>query len=833
MKTKLRLLTFLFFLLTVATGKAATYYGFSIAGVPITSDNYLSPSQNKAWNYDPNQNVLYLTDGAISCFDSGSAVIEIDGDINPTLNICVQGYCKVWGTVWDIILFWGEGQHMIYGNGTLELASQFVGNQSLGSEPYGIRSYGNTSLTIKDITLLINVYQGTGIKSDRYFSDITMDNCEVSITTASGEAWKSTSGTQVIFKRCEVESPNYYYIVSGIVINGAMGSHPWAADATIKRVSVYNEFSVTVPAPSIGETVSFTPQVNGSGYEVTKIEWDYLHDDGTFSILHEGHKFQRFGVYRVIMYLAPTEGGRIDHESELTATINGQPVEYIKLSSYYDADQGDSVERVYISYTFPELGNESYDLFVGGTQVTAKNMNNVLGDGKVSYNPDMKILTLNNAVINSTGQGNHAIMNENPYYYGRAVGDLTIEVIGNCQLTSQDVALIISGNTTIVGNGTLTLKSTTEKGIWIDNQKLVCKVNKLIVDAYKEPVLGIGDGSGMRINGSYVELNSRNPSTFKTVDCLALFTLQNSHFSDPGGAWKYAETDNYIYNTPYRRLELGTEIYRGKLLIEPNSTPVRYRLWVAGTRITTVNKNYIGVSSGTATFDPDTHTLTLNNAQIAAHGYDDGISNGLPDFEGMPDFKIVCKGTNNSIDAVNSEGYGLALYGNTTISGSRLGIKAYDKGIYLEDFKDLNLLNADVYVEARYPVYCGYNTFVYVRNSRLVADPGSSQNSPVEGAREFDLINSEYQDPDIGINPDLLSYNESEEMMYYNGSIYDGPILIVPMGYAISTDINAMDNGQLTIDNASESWYTIDGRKLSGQPTKKGIYIHNGRAVVH
>ena len=811
-------------LVAIATGAwAATDYGFLIEGVSITSDNYLSESQNEPWNYDPNQNILYLKDGNLGC-EANHGVIEIDGDINPTLNICVQGCCRLVG-YWDLLLFKGDGQHMIYGNGSLELTSRIVGSYN-SNGPYGIRSEGSTSLTIKDITLFIEVFHGRGIKSGWPFSDITIDNCEVSIITHSGEAWKSSSGTQVIFKRCEVESPNEFTQGFGIRKIGATGEN-YAADATIKRVPVYNEFSVTVPAPSIGETVSFTPQVNGSGYEVTKIEWDYLHDDGTFSILHEGHKFQRFGVYRVIMYLAPTEGGRIDHESELTATINGQPVEYIKLSSYYDADQGDSVERVYISYTFPELGNESYDLFVGGTQVTAKNMNNVLGDGKVSYNPDMKILTLNNAVINSTGQGNHAIMNENPYYYGRAVGDLTIEVIGNCQLTSQDVALIISGNTTIVGNGTLTLKSTTEKGIWIDNQKLVCKVNKLIVDAYKEPVLGIGDGSGMRINGSYVELNSRNPSTFKTVDCLALFTLQNSHFSDPGGAWKYAETDNYIYNTPYRRLELGTEIYRGKLLIEPNSTPVRYRLWVAGTRITTVNKNYIGVSSGTATFDPDTHTLTLNNAQIATHGYDDGICNGLPDFVGMPDFKIVCNGM-NSINALDSDGAGLALYGNTTISGSKLGISAYDYGIHLADFMSLDIQNADVNVEASNPLYCDYNTFVYVRNSRLKLEPTDSENTPVYGAREFDLFDCKYEYPGGDINPIWLYYNEQVEKMYYDGDVYTGPLLIVPTNEVITTDVALpQDKTQ-----SQDAWYTLDGRKLNGQPTKKGVYIHNGRAVV-
>jgi hypothetical protein len=276
-------------------------------------------------------------------------------------------------------------------------------------------------------------------------------------------------------------------------------------------------------------------------------------------------------------------------------------------------------------------------------------------------------------------------------------------------------------------------------------------------------------------------------------------------------------------------MRYGTKQYCGKVVIEPDSKPVNYRLWVGGTRVTSANKNNIGVASGTASYDPATYTLTLNNANIVTGGYDDGISNGLPNLEGMADFKIVCKGTNNSIDAVNSDGYGLALYGNTTISGSRLGIKAYDKGIYLEDFKELNLLNADVYVEAGYPVYCGHNTFVYVRNSRLVADPGTSQNSPVVGAREFDLVDSEYQDPDIGINPDLLSYNETAQQMYYDGYIYDGPILIVPTGVSIATGLKAMGNGQLTMDN-SLPLYNLHGQRVS-HPVKGQIYIQNGRKV--
>ena len=42
---------------------------------------------------------------------------------------------------------------------------------------------------------------------------------------------------------------------------------------------------------------------------------------------------------------------------------------------------------------------------------------------------------------------------------------------------------------------------------------------------------------------------------------------------------------------------------------------------------------------------------------------------------------------------------------------------------------------------------------------------------------------------------------------------------------AIDASLN--DNGQRTND----SGYTIDGKKLNGEPTKKGIYIYNGKKV--
>ena len=59
----------------------------------------------------------------------------------------------------------------------------------------------------------------------------------------------------------------------------------------------------------------------------------------------------------------------------------------------------------------------------------------------------------------------------------------------------------------------------------------------------------------------------------------------------------------------------------------------------------------------------------------------------------------------------------------------------------------------------------------------------------------------------------------------------------------ISTEANAfvlnfgdettsIEHLPLTIDHSDGAWYSIDGRKLSGKPTQKGIYIKDGKKMV-
>ena len=47
-----------------------------------------------------------------------------------------------------------------------------------------------------------------------------------------------------------------------------------------------------------------------------------------------------------------------------------------------------------------------------------------------------------------------------------------------------------------------------------------------------------------------------------------------------------------------------------------------------------------------------------------------------------------------------------------------------------------------------------------------------------------------------------------------------------------TTGVEELKNGRMEEWKSSDSWYTLDGKKLQGQPTQKGVFIVNGRKVV-
>ena len=89
-----------------------------------------------------------------------------------------------------------------------------------------------------------------------------------------------------------------------------------------------------------------------------------------------------------------------------------------------------------------------------------------------------------------------------------------------------------------------------------------------------------------------------------------------------------------------------------------------------------------------------------------------------------------------------------------------------------------------------------------------------------------------------------ITYYPKEEVTVYSFRAYfqlaDGIIAGDPVNgeQGINTFVLNFDGlhstGIVEAEDSSSSseWFTVDGRKLVGKPTQKGIYINNGRSIV-
>lgn len=66
------------------------------------------------------------------------------------------------------------------------------------------------------------------------------------------------------------------------------------------------------------------------------------------------------------------------------------------------------------------------------------------------------------------------------------------------------------------------------------------------------------------------------------------------------------------------------------------------------------------------------------------------------------------------------------------------------------------------------------------------------------------------------------------------GNLSLGTTLPDQMGVDFNDSVNPLTTGvtSITVQTAQDAWYTLDGRKLDAEPTKKGIYIYKGKKVI-
>ena len=47
-----------------------------------------------------------------------------------------------------------------------------------------------------------------------------------------------------------------------------------------------------------------------------------------------------------------------------------------------------------------------------------------------------------------------------------------------------------------------------------------------------------------------------------------------------------------------------------------------------------------------------------------------------------------------------------------------------------------------------------------------------------------------------------------------------------------TTGIEELKNGRIEELKSSDAWYDLQGRRLQGQPTQKGVYLYKGKKVI-
>lgn len=319
----------------------------------------------------------------------------------------------------------------------------------------------------------------------------------------------------------------------------------------------------------------------------------------------------------------------------------------------------------------------SYGIKIAGVDVTSLNCNDLSVidgvDGKISYDPETKTLTMEDVTININGAEFNPILN-------RYVDGLKIEVVGNNTITTNQAGITIWQPSTISGSGTLRLKSSDNCGLYLPSSLTVEGVT-----IYAEGEWGIAGqefqtfGNVLTICNAYVEATGSSGS----ICDLQNLVLDGCAITQPVGA--SFDANSYA-------VVLNDKLVTDKVVIEPDS----YGFNIAGENVTKKNCKDLSVIDGVdgkMSYDPETKTLTMEDVTINTPG--NGIWNKY--VEGL---KIVVVGNN----IITSQTACISIQKTSTISGSgTLRLKTpYDCGLYLHT--SLSVEGVKLYVEGKYGV---------------------------------------------------------------------------------------------------------------------------------
>ena len=319
-----------------------------------------------------------------------------------------------------------------------------------------------------------------------------------------------------------------------------------------------------------------------------------------------------------------------------------------------------------------------YGLKVAGVDVTSDNcadLSVIDGvKGTVNYDPATKTLTLQDATIDKADE--FTIENI-------SVDGLKVNIVGTNNLsTTKFSSISVEKTTTFQGTGTLKVKGNSY-GISAarNNLDIIIRDCKM----YIEGEWGI-DGFFVNTNLTIINANIEINSLKEAITRMDNLSLLRCAITEPAGA---------IFDASQRCLVVGGA-YVSKLVIAPDKPVFK----VAGVEVTDANSGNLTTIAGVegkASYDPETQTLTLDNATITTNAVA-GIAN-----EGATGLQVKLVG-NNTITSASAAG--MVIGRQTRIVGDgKLKVTSTGTSAILMQGAPLSIDGCSVVAEGKYGIY--------------------------------------------------------------------------------------------------------------------------------
>lgn len=366
-----------------------------------------------------------------------------------------------------------------------------------------------------------------------------------------------------------------------------------------------------------------------------------------------------------------------------------------------DADTGSAATTVSLQPGAEPLST-TYEVWVGGVQVTLANRNDVLGDGTVRYDPSAHTLYLDNTTIrsyyDSSFYGNsHIFFKENATLTLVLSGENVIGAESGSVRSGDYGVNLNKGNLRIIGDGTLRFENITLTGI-------ECNYDGELYfdDPVNRPTVYISAlRYGIHAKNVYIDraelyINCNGHMSMDSEGNCRAAAIYAQNTSNYGGTLRIGKStgeDNVILEATIGKQEdkfyalyattmltvTDTEhivtpegggisnnrtvidrygAVAGTVRIEPQQAPAQvqsYDLWINGERVNVNNKDSLP-GLGDCSFDPTTNTLHLTG-EIALDRPMVVNSIACAIYSKLPDLYIVLE--DDCVAEVTDHGYGI------------------------------------------------------------------------------------------------------------------------------------------------------------------------------